>query len=222
MTTSMQIKRPESLSKIAEEHIRNEIVRGTFKLGESLSEAKLSSAMGISKTPVREALAALKLQGLVQIFPQRGAFVFTLTKEDVLQLCQYRMMLECTAMEQAVEDNPAALLSELDDLVSKMSEARNASAFELYLELDAEFHEVFFRYCGNVYLREGYQKVSDIVKTMRTYLSKQPERTSKSFKEHKEISSLLREGKTQAAKNVLNTQITRGVRAYSDLVNIED
>ena len=62
MAETLQIKRPDSLSKIAEDHIRKGIVRGNFQLGETLQESKLSTAMGISKTPIREALAALKLQ----------------------------------------------------------------------------------------------------------------------------------------------------------------
>ena len=85
MTGPMQIKRPNSLSKIAEDHIRESIVRGRFRMGESLLEVKLSDAMGSSKTPIREALSALNLQGLVQIIPQRGAFVFSLSKQEIAQ-----------------------------------------------------------------------------------------------------------------------------------------
>ena len=221
MAGQMQIKRPVSLSKIAEENIRNGIVQGAFQLGESLQEAKLSTAMGISKTPIREALAALKLQGLVQIFPQRGAFVFTLSQEAVVQLCRFRLILENAALDQALSENRSALLDELQHIVIKMSEARAADAFERYLELDADFHDAFFRHCGNTYLQEGYQKVSDIVRTMRTHLSKRPERTEKSFEEHETISKLLKEGKVKTAKSVLRRQITRGERSYSDLVSLE-
>lgn len=220
MANTLQIKRPESLSKIAEDHIRQGIVRGTFRLGESLPEVKLSTAMGISKTPIREALAALNLQGLVQIIPQRGAFVFSLSEEDVIQLCRFRLILETAAMDQALDQNAAALLDELGDIVIKMSKAREADAFEQYLELDADFHDAFFKHCGNSYLRGGYQKVSDIVSTMRTHLSKRPERTAKSFYEHEAITTLLSEGKVKSAKNVLKRQITRGERSYSDLVGV--
>lgn len=220
MTEILRIKRPDSLSKTAEDHIRKGIVSGTFRLGEALPEAKLSKAMGISKTPIREALAALNLQGLVQIFPHRGAFVFSLSQEDVVQLCQYRLILETAALEQAIEKNSTALLDELADTVSKMSEAQDADAFEQYLELDAEFHDAFFRHCENSYLRHGYQKVSDIVQTMRTHLSKRSDRTKKSFQEHQTITALLREGKAKAAKNTLKRQITRGERSYSDLVGV--
>lgn len=217
MTGTMHIKRPESLSKIAEEHIRRGIVTGTFRLGEPLQEAKLSAALGISKTPIREALSALNLQGLVQIIPQRGAFVFTLSQDAVIQLCRYRLLLESAAIDWALNENPTALLDDLAQLVSRMSDALRADAFDQYLELDAEFHDAFFRHCGNAYLRDGYQKVSDVVGTMRTHLSKKPERTAKSFKEHAEISDLLREGRAKAAKTVLKRQITRGERSYTDL-----
>jgi DNA-binding GntR family transcriptional regulator len=220
MADPVQIKRPDSLSKIAENYIRRGIIRGTFRLGESLPEAKLSKAMGISKTPIREALAALNLQGLVQIFPQRGAFVFSLSQEDVYQLCRFRLILEAAAIDQALDHNAAALLNELQDIVIKMSKAREADEFELYLELDADFHDAFFKHCGNSYLRDGYQKVSDIVRTMRTHLSKRPERTAQSFKEHTEITALLTEGKIKSAKNILKQQITRGERSYSDLIAV--
>ena len=221
MTEILQIKRPDSLSKTAEEHIRNGIINGTFQLGESLPEVKLSNAMGISKTPIREALSALNLRGLVQIFPHRGAFVFSLSQEDVVQLCQYRLILESAALEQALEKNPSVLINELATIVSKMSETQEADEFEQYLELDAEFHDAFFRSCGNSYLRDGYQKVSDIVQTMRTHLSKRSDRTTKSFKEHQAITSLLDEGKVKAATNTLKRQITRGERSYSDLVGLK-
>ncbi|WP_171180787.1 GntR family transcriptional regulator [Ruegeria sp. HKCCD8929] len=220
MTEILQIKRPDSLSKTAEDHIRKGIINGTFRLGEALPEVKLSNAMGISKTPIREALSALNLQGLVQIFPHRGAFVFSLSQEDVVQLCQYRLILESAAMEQAIDKNSYALLDELADTVSKMSEAREADEFEQYLELDAEFHHAFFRHCENSYLRDGYQKVGDIVQTMRTHLSKRSEQTAKSFAEHEAIVTFLCEGKVKAAKNTLKRQITRGERSYSDLVGV--
>lgn len=221
MADPVQIKRPASLSKIAEDHIRQGIVRGTFRLGESLQEVRLSTTMGISKTPIREALAALNLQGLVQIIPQRGAFVFSLSEKKVVQLCRFRLILETAAMDLALDQNPEALLAELADIVLKMSKALEADAFDDYLELDAVFHDALFKHCGNIYLREGYQKVSDIVRTMRTHLSKRPERTAKSFSEHEAITTLLSEGKVKSAKNCLKQQITRGERSYSDLATAD-
>lgn len=69
-------------------------------------------------------------------------------------------------------------------------------------------------------VRFTYQKVSDIVRTMRTHLSKRPERTAKSFEEHEAIKTHLKEGKVKAAKTVMKRQITRGERSYSDLIGV--
>ena len=222
MAGVLQIKRPDSLSKTAEENIRRGITSGTFQLGESLPEARLSEAMGISKTPIREALVALNLQGLVEIIPQRGAFVFSLSQNDVVQLCRYRLILETAALDQAFEQKPDGLIRELSDVLEKMSDAHQTDAFEAYLELDAAFHAVFFRQCGNIFLAEGYQKVSDIVQTIRTHLSRRSERTAKSFAEHETFLMHLREGKIKAAKTVLKRQITRGERSYSDLIGVRE
>lgn len=69
-------------------------------------------------------------------------------------------------------------------------------------------------------VRFTYQKVSDTVRTMRTHLSKRPERTAKSFEEHEAIKTHQKEGKVKAAKTVMKRQITRGERSYSDLIGV--
>ena len=219
MARVSQLKRPDSLSKIAEETIREGIVRGTFRLGEPLQEAKLSSELGISKTPIREALTALKLQGLVEIFPQRGAFVFTLSQARVFQLCRYRIVLENAALDLSLACDRKAFLDSLSETLREMTIARERKDFQTYLDQDSEFHETFFRHCGNAYLADGYKKVGDVVRTMRTYLSLRPHRTDKSFEEHESILQFLEARDIDAAKAVLETQIKRGEHAYQDLTD---
>jgi len=83
MTETLRLKRPQLLTDLACERIREAIVGGEFKLGEQMSEAQLAQRLGVSKTPVREALLRLKGDGLVEIHPQRGSFVFSLTPAQV-------------------------------------------------------------------------------------------------------------------------------------------
>jgi DNA-binding GntR family transcriptional regulator len=156
----------------------------------------------------------------VHIFPQRGAFVFTLSENDVVQLCRYRTILESAALDLALELDREGFLAALEKVLDAMVEARAEDNFQLYLDLDADLHDVFFKFSGNDYLIDAYKKVGDIVGTVRTHLSKRPYRTDKSFNEHKSIIELLRDGDVDAAKVVLATQITRGERAYSDLAAI--
>src|SRR3546814_1175987 len=85
-----RLERPKSLTELVKEHVRTRITNGELMLGEALSENVLAAQLGISKTPVREALLQLKLEGLVDIQPQRGSFVFTMAPEEAAELCQYR------------------------------------------------------------------------------------------------------------------------------------
>ncbi len=214
---AMQIRRPKSLSDLAAERIRNAIIRGHFDLGASLSEAELTKSLGISKTPIREALAALRLQGLVELVPQRGAFVFCLGPDEVGHLCRYRFMLETNALDLALKTSRESLLSDLSRICEEMEVALQSHDLGWYLKLDAEFHETFFLHCGNDFLHDGYRSVSDIVATLRTHLSQAPDRTKKSFEEHLRILQLVGDGQIAKAKTVLRKQITRGERAYSEL-----
>lgn len=81
----LRVEQPKSLVTIVEERLRNAIIDAEMGFGESLSEEALSEALGVSRTPVREALARLQLQGLVTIVPKKGTFVFAPTEEDVAE-----------------------------------------------------------------------------------------------------------------------------------------
>ena len=97
------IERPRSLTESALVQIRDAIVAGELGLGQPLSERALSEMLHISKTPVREALARLRLEGLVRIYPQRGACVFSLSAQEVVEMCELRLALESAALRLAVE-----------------------------------------------------------------------------------------------------------------------
>ena len=105
----MALERPKSLRELALEYLRNRIVDGTFQMGQVLSERKISEELGVSKSPVREALAQLRDEGLVDIEPQKGARVFTLSEEEVIQICDFRQAIESASFELALQRDPARL-----------------------------------------------------------------------------------------------------------------
>lgn len=211
------IERPKALSEIAADYIRHAIVSGEFKLGEALTEKALSGLFGFSTTPVREAIATLKREGLLQGVSQKGAYVFTLTEAELSQLCAYRFALETTALDLAAQANPGGLARSLKRICSGMDDARIDGDFERYLELDRAFHEAFFTASGNRFLEDGYLCVSNKVATLRTYLSRGLQRVDKSFDEHKEIARLIEAGCFDDAKAVLWSQIERGSNAHEEL-----
>ena len=117
----LTIEHPKSLASIVEERLRDAIVNAELKFGQALPEGAL--ALGVSRTPMREALTRLELQGLVNIVPKRGTFVFKPTVSDVKQLATFRLMLETTALEQSLVNDKDGALRALRESVQAMKTA---------------------------------------------------------------------------------------------------
>lgn len=159
MNAPLRLERPQLLTEMALERIRTAIVEGRLKLGEQVSEAQLALQMGVSKTPVREALVRLARDGLVQVHPQRGTFVFKLDPGQVGQLCRYRAMVETAALREAMEAARPALAREMARGVDEMRVAEKAGDLQALARIDMDFHWQFFAHCPNEYLRAGYEVI---------------------------------------------------------------
>ena len=207
--TIKQISRPKSLTAIAVEYIREAIAKGDLGLGHQVSESVLASSLGISKTPVREALAQLKIEGLVKIFPQKGTFVFTMSEQEVIEICEFRYILESAALKLAIQGSQQAFLDELKAIESKMSTARQEKRFDQYLDLDSDFHVLFFKYCGNQFLVEAYLMIVARVAALRTHLAALPFHTEKSYNEHKKMTKSIKEYRLDDALKILDEHISR-------------
>ena len=159
MNAPLPLRRPQLLTEVARERIRDAIVDGELKLGEQVSEAQLAARMGISKTPVREALLRLQSDGLVEIHPQRGTFVFRLDVAQVGHLCRYRAMLEAAALRDAMAERPRELLVQMARCVAEMKKAERVRDLRALARIDMELHWQFVSHCANFYIAEGYEVV---------------------------------------------------------------
>ena len=214
------IERPRSLTETVLERLRDTIVGGDLALGAALSERALAESLGVSKTPVREALAQLRLEGLVRILPQRGATVFTLSAGEVVEICEFRQTLEAAAMRQALERNPVPFLDDLAEVVRDMQAARAGGDLKAYLAADTAYHQCFFRNCGNACMAEAYALFVGKIAALRTHLAAKPWHTEKSFAEHMGMLRLLHAGELPQALAVLDTHIGRTRTTYA--AEIED
>jgi DNA-binding GntR family transcriptional regulator len=219
-TAVRPIERARSLAQIAVSRLREAIVNGDLPLGASLSERTLAERLAISKTPVREALAQLRLEGLIRISPQRGAFVFTLSAQEVVEICEVRQSLEASAMRYALERHPDRLVCDLSRVVEAMTAARARGDVRAYLAADTDYHQCFFRHCGNGYMADAYGMFVGKIAALRTHLAGKPQHTEKSFAEHKRMLALLQEGKLAEALATLDTHIGRTKTTYA--AEIED
>lgn len=169
--SGMTINRPRSLVATVAERLRQGIIDAEIALGSELSEAGLAETMGVSRTPIREALSLLQQQGLVVIIPQKGSYVFFPTEQDIIDLCEYRLLIENGAVSFAMTRNHGATLKMLEESVSDMKAARDAGDPVAYTRADTTYHEAFLKNCENRYLQNGYTLVAGKIATLRTHLS---------------------------------------------------
>ncbi len=214
------LARPPSLAEAALTRLRTYIVRGEFGLGELLSERVLAERLGVSKTPVREALAQLRLEGLVRIVPQRGAFVFSLSAPEVRAICEFRQTLEAAALRSSFGRNANALVASVAKTVEAMDRARARGDRKAYLDADTAFHEAFFTHCGNSYLSETYALHVGKIAALRTHLAVKPSHTDKSYVEHCQMLDCLQRDALDEALAVLDVHIDRTKTSYAD--GVED
>ena len=210
----MALARPKSLRELALEHLRNSIVDGSLKMGQVLSERKISEELGVSKSPVREALAQLRDEGLVSIEPQKGARVFSLSESEVTQICDFRQAIEIAAFELALSRDPSGLVGDMERVVKEMGRERARGNEKEYLALDTSFHQLIFEHAGNDYLTASYTRYIGKIAALRTHLAKLPQHTDLSFDEHLKISVAVRQGDLREIKSLLTEHIDRTRQAY--------
>ena len=210
------IERPESLTERALKRLRSAIVSGDFELGQPLSERQLAEMLAISKTPVREALAQLRREGLVRILPQRGATVFSLSQQEVVEICELRQALEASALRQAIERKPRRFADALAIIVDRMAKARAHGDVKAYLEEDTAFHLAFFAHCGNALMAENYALFVGKIAALRTHLAHKPKHTELSFQEHEVMREAVSRRDAAQALAVLDVHIARTKETYSE------
>lgn len=215
-----ELERPPSLTALATGHIRDMIVSGVIPLGAQISERGISAKLKVSKTPVREALAQLRNEGLVTIIPQSGVRVFTLSAREVREICAFRRVLETGALQLAMADNPKNLLRDLKATEARMRKLLGKGDVRGYLALDTDFHVAFFAHCGNPYLQSAYGLYAGKIAALRTHLATKPQHTSLSLKEHGEIVAAVEAGDVPALLDVLDRHIGRTQGTYE--IGVED
>ena len=197
--------------------IRRAIVDAEFGLGELLSEEKLAAAFGISRTPVRDALTALQAQGLIEIRPHHGSFVFLPSRQEVSDLYEFRAILELQALKMGVQLRKQKLLALLGEATRLMVEARDRGDLLAVAHADTEFHRAIVENGGNRCLVESYELISGRLDVIRTRISMAlREIRSRAIDEHQAIVSALENDNISRARTILSSHISKSL-AWFDL-----
>jgi DNA-binding GntR family transcriptional regulator len=146
LNTMLTLPASRGLGVDIAERLRSAILSGYFGPGARLPEEQLARTMGVSRGPVREALATLEREGLIIIRRNRGAFVAQLSREDLDEVYSLRVAIERLAIERCVVNADESDLAELQGVVDRIAEQMEAGITEQdAAELDLEFHDIIYR-----------------------------------------------------------------------------
>ena len=213
MPIESKLDRPRSLTDLAVDRIRQGIVEGRLGFGEQLSEAALAVNLGISKTPVREALLRLKMDGLVDIQPQRGTFVFRLEPDEVRALTEFREIIETEALGLAMRRDLSDLVTALKANLARMPRGRNVDPRAVHA-LDTEFHEAIVAACGNPHLVAAYGLVGYRIEALRYRLPEHDEQVGHCQQNHARIVARIAEGDVRRAQSALREHVLSTQDSY--------
>lgn len=190
--------------------LRRLILDGTLEPGARLQEVELAAQLGVSRTPVREALRTLSSYGLVEILPNRGARVARWSVADLEEIYQLRIMLESHAAGRAAERIGGQDNDHLTELCEQMEAcARRGGRHDLHTlsELNARFHSVVIDGADSPRLATMLASVVQVPLVVRTFARYTPEALDRSMGHHRELTAALRAGVPDWAASVMRSHI---------------
>ena len=198
----------------ATEAIRKDIIYGEYELGEPLSEVKICKKYNLSKTPVREALAILQNEGLVNRIARRGSFVFDITVSEIKQIAESRYLLENYAIQNSMIASPQILVNKLTKIYENMVKAAHLNDHVAFLDLDTEFHKSFFISCNNDYLVNFYNVLSNKSQALKYYVVKNAIEGGGGLISHKSILDDVKNNNINALSENLKQHLTEWINKY--------
>lgn len=207
----------------AYDYVKGRVLTGQFPGGELISEGDVATALGMSRTPVREAFLRLEAEGLLRLYPQRGALVVPVSPDEARAVIEARLVLERFATAKVVGRGSAACAGVYERLSGELKRQRDAAAandVREFLDADRAFHAITMEECGNAILSGFYSSLRDRQMRMvaESALS-DPNRLTTIMDEHRIIAEALRDGDLPRALGAVQTHLASTVRAIGIAVD---
>lgn len=190
--------------------LREDILSGVYDDGEELREITLGEKLGVSRTPVREALRQLELEGLVSIKPNKGAYVTAITRSDVEDIYKVRSLLEGLCARWATRYITEEQIEELEEIVF-LSEfhlrRKEEGRAKQVSELDGRFHKVLYEASNSRILERVLKDFHKYVKMARMLSVNTQDRAKQSIAEHKGILEAIKSKDEELAERLADEHI---------------
>ena len=207
--------KPNSLQQIKSLSIREQtldvlreaILTGELKPGQSLTEMELSNQLGVSRAPIREALRILNTEGLIETIPYHGTTVRELTRTDIEELYSMRILLETFAVERIITENNPDNLAKLNSMVDEMERAGNQGDLNEVNEIDRHFHDTLIEMSQHSLLTSMWQMVGMRVRQVMALTNAQNEDLTQIARNHIPLLEAIKKQDTKKAIKLLKKHI---------------
>ena len=208
------------LHEIVTARIAEAIVRGEFGPGERLSEERLAERLGVSRSPVREALRSLANSGLVIYEARKGMTIANIDRHEVVDFFQFRTLIQCECIRLATPNLHPAQIEELKLTFHRMEDAARENHLHEYLFLVRHFYEIIEDACPNQVLVESVRSISLMAMRYRSVSIRVPGRMEESLRNHREFLDALVNGDAVTAVSIAERLLQDSLRGV--LVSFND
>ena len=217
-----QKKENKSLTSLIFEKIREDILNGRYVNGDKLVEIKLADELGVSRTPVREALKQLELDGLVDNIPNRGVVVKGISKEDIDDILTIRLCIEGLVGQWAAERILDSEIKQLEEIFDLMEFYSMKGDVDKMFELNTKFHETLYQSTKSRYLEGVLNDFQLFIKTARNNSLKSEGRMKIALEEHREVIHALKNHDIDGTRIALVNHIANSNSNIKKIVKIEE
>ncbi len=180
--------------------LRDKILNEEYEKGQKLNEVVLSRELNISRTPIREALKQLELEGLVESIPNKGVYVLGFSERDIDDMLEIRVVLESLSVQLAIEritDEELVKIREIYDLLEFYAKKDDQ---EKFTEVNIDFHEAIYRATHSQYFERLLSDINYYIHVTSRHSIRQPDRLLEAAREHREILEAIEKKDKELAK----------------------
>lgn len=207
-------------------HVYNDLLRlissGEFRAGSRLDEQRIARDLGVSRTPLREAITQLVRDGIVENRPYRGNFVRRFTAKQVFDLYEVRKALESTAVRLAIPKLTDASTAMLRDILDQVERSLEAGDLEAYGFADQQFHETIAQLSGNETLITILSRLGGQIQLVRTMANRSPNVVEVTASERPEIVDAMVSGNVDLAASLMEEHIDLVQRSIIRFIESND
>jgi len=202
-----KLKQPVNLAEQVYQELRKDIIEGKIEKGKQLTELSLSKEMGVSRTPVREAMKQLEAEGLIKLRPNRGAIVLGIETGDFRDIYEIRSLLEGRAAEKAALHADADHMNQLTEITDLTEFYIERGDFERVTVMDDRFHSLIYEMTESRILQKILADLHAYAESIRERSIKEPGRAAEMLKEHRAIVEAISEKDEKKSGELMSCHI---------------